>query len=379
MDFRFALLGATGFTGSLVAEYLAGKAAPETRWAIAGRNRAKLDALAQRIADAGGVVPRVVGADVTATADLRELAERSGVLASTVGPYALYGEPVVAACAETGTDYCDLAGEPEFVDRMWLDHHEQAQRTGARLVHACGFDSVPHDLGVWHHLGQLPEDVPLTVRGYVTVSAEFSAGTYHSAVRAFARLRQARSTAAARRKRESRPEGRRVRAVSQRPGRGPDGAGWTLPLPTIDPLVVRRSARALERYGPDFSYGHYVLFDRVTSAAAVGVGAAGALAVAQVPPGRDLLLRLRSPGDGPTPQRRERAWYRVRFVGEGGGTSAVTEVCGGDPGYDETARMLGEAMLCLAHDELPRTVGQVTTAEAMGDALLNRLDFARVL
>ncbi|MGH3425247.1 MAG: saccharopine dehydrogenase, partial [Nocardioidaceae bacterium] len=182
-----------------------------------------------------------------------------------------------------------------------------------------------------------------------------------------------------RRQREPRPAGRRVRALPGRPARGPGGQGWTLPLPTIDPVIVRRSARVLDRYGPDFSYGHHALFRRLPTVAATTMGAAGMLAVAQLPPGRDLLLRLRSVGDGPTAERRERSWYRVRFHGEGGGESVVTEVGGGDPGYTETARMLGEATLCLAGDDLPETAGQVTTAVAMGQALLDRLDFARVL
>ncbi|MGH3425186.1 MAG: saccharopine dehydrogenase NADP-binding domain-containing protein, partial [Nocardioidaceae bacterium] len=211
MTYDFALLGATGFTGGLAADYLAAHAPAGTRWAIAGRDPARLDAVAGRIADAGGVVPDPVRADVADDRQMRSLAERTRVLTTTVGPYVEHGAAVVAACAEAGTDYCDLTGEPEFVDRTWLAHHARAERTGARLVHACGFDSVPHDLGVFHHVQQLPEGVPLTVRGYVTASASASGGTYHSAVRAFSRVRQARAAATERRQREPRPAGRRVR------------------------------------------------------------------------------------------------------------------------------------------------------------------------
>ncbi len=146
-----------------------------------------------------------------------------------------------------------------------------------------------------------------------------------------------------------------------------------MPLPTIDPVVVRRSARAVERYGPDFRYGHYALVRSLPTAVGAPLVLGGMLAVSQLPPGRDLLLRLRQPGEGPSEAQRARHWFTVRFVGEGGGKRVLTEVGGGDPGYDETAMMLSQSALCLAFDELPQTAGQVTTVQAMGDALLTRV------
>ncbi len=370
------LLGATGFTGRLTAERLATTGPERLRWAIAGRDRARLEATRERLTGLGraGADVTVLTADVSEPASLRRLAERTAVLASTVGPYVVHGEPVVAACADTGTDYVDLTGEPEFVDRMWLAHHARAEATGARLVHSCGFDSVPHDLGAWLTVRQLPEDVPLTVRGYVRAGAAASGGTYHSAIRAMARVRQAAAASAQRRRRESRPVGgRRVHGLPRRPERAPDGAGWALPLPTIDPLVVLRSAAALPRYGPDFRYGHYAVARGLPAAVGTPAVLGGMLAVAQLPVGRDLLLRLARPGTGPSPERRAASWFQVRFVGSGGGRRVVVDVTGGDPGYDETATMLAESALCLALDDLPATAGQVTTVQAMGDQLLARL------
>ncbi|MFY0408911.1 saccharopine dehydrogenase family protein [Solicola sp. PLA-1-18] len=377
MAHDIVLLGATGFTGGLTADYLGAHVPDGATWAVAGRSRAKLEAVAQRVADAGGAVPQIEVADITDTRQVRALAESTRVLATTVGPYVEHGEPAVAACAHAGTAYCDLTGEPEFVDRTWLAHHRRAEQTGARLVHACGFDSVPHDLGVQQTVALLPDDVPLTVRGFVTANADFSGGTYHSAVRAFSRVRQSGRVAAERRKTEGRAPGRRVRALPARPERGPGGQGWALPLPTIDPVIVRRSARALPAYGPDFSYGHYALFGGLPMMAASAAGAGAVLAVSQLPPGRDLLLKVRSQGEGPSQAKRDRSWFKVRFVAEGGGETVTTEVSGGDPGYTETARMLGESALCLALDDLPDVAGQVTTAVAMGDALSSRLDFFR--
>ncbi len=375
-DLDVVLLGATGFTGGLTAERLATAGPEGLRWAIAGRDRGRLEAVRERLAGLGnaGAAVTVLTADVTDPASLRGLAERTAVLASTVGPYVVHGEPVVAACADTGTDYADLTGEPEFVDRMWLAHHARAETTGARLVHACGFDSVPHDLGVWLTVQQLPEDVPLTVRGYVRAGAAASGGTYHSVIRAMSRIRPARAAAAQRRRREPRPVGgRQVRGLSQRPERAPDGRGWALPLPTIDPVVVRRSAAALARYGPDFRYGHYAVLRGLPAAVGTPAVLGVMLALAQLPPGRDLLLRLAQPGAGPSAERRAASWFRVRFIGTGGGRRAVVDVAGGDPGYDETATMLAESALCLALDDLPATAGQVTTVQAMGDQLLARL------
>ena len=368
------LFGATGFTGGLTAEYLAANAPAGTKWALAGRNKDKLARLKERL----GVDVPLLHADVTDEASLRDVAASARVVATTVGPYLNHGAPLVAACAAEGTDYADITGEPEFVDRMYVEHHDEATRTGARLVHACGFDSIPHDLGAYFTVLQLPEDVPLTVRGFVRAGGKPSAGTFHSAVTAMSRVRQGASAASARKKREQRPDGRRIRSVKE-PLRQEDAVGaWALTMPTIDPQVVKRSAAALERYGPDYAYGHYVAIKRLPAVAGLVGGVAGLFALSQLPPTRKLLLGRMTSGDGPSPEQREKSWFKVKFVGEGGGERVVTEVAGGDPGYGETSKMLGESALCLANDDLPETAGQVTTAVAMGDALLERLQAAGI-
>jgi short subunit dehydrogenase-like uncharacterized protein len=372
------LFGASGFTGGLTAEYLAAHAPAGTRIALAGRNQAKLEAVRARLGDAGGDVP-LVHADVEDPDSMRAVAESAGVVISTVGPYILYGEPLVAACAAAGTDYVDLTGEPEFVDLMWLRYHEQAKRTGARLIHCCGFDSIPHDLGAFFTVQRLPEDMPVRVNGFVRAHASFSGGTYQSAINGFARARHAARHALERRRREPRPSDRRIKGIAGRPHRDAEAGGWVMPLPTIDPQIVLRSARALPRYGPDFGYGHYLVQKRLTTLAGLAAGAGAAIALAQLPPARRLLLSLKSSGAGPSPEEREHSWFRVRFVGEGGGERVVCEVSGGDPGYTETAKMLAESALCLVHDELAQTSGQLTTAAALGQPLLERLQRAGIV
>ncbi|HWD75750.1 MAG TPA: saccharopine dehydrogenase NADP-binding domain-containing protein [Solirubrobacteraceae bacterium] len=373
------LFGATGFTGGLTAEYLAA-AANGTRWALAGRSRQKLEAVRDRLTQidpAAGDLDLLI-ADINDAQSVKRVAESAKVVITTVGPYINYGEPVVAACAAAGTDYVDLTGEPEFVDLMWLRHHEQAQRTGARLVHSCGFDSIPHDLGALYTVQRLPEDAPIKLEGFVRAGGTFSGGTYHSAVHVMGRLRQGRRVASERRAREPRPDGRRVRGLTPLPHHDETAGGWVMPVPTIDPITVLRSARSLDRYGPDFSYGHYLVAKQLPVLAGLAAGAGALVALAQLPPTRNALLKLKDPGDGPTPEQRAKAWFKVRFKGESNGRRIVTEVTGGDPGYGETSKMLAESALCLAHDDLADRAGQLTPAVAMGEALIDRLTRAGI-
>lgn len=375
-NFDIVLLGATGFVGGLTAQYLARHAPVGLRWAIAGRNLSKLELVRGGLAalDARFTDLPLLEADSADPVAMHDVAESTRVVASTVGPYVLHGAPLVAACAAAGTDYVDLTGEPEFVDTMYYRHNEQAQRTGARLVHACGFDSIPHDLGAYFTVQQLPADVPITMRGYVRASAAASGGTLASVLTGFSRGRANLAAARERRRIEPRPEGRSARAVGGRPHRiAAPGGGWALPLPLIDPQIVARSGRANARYGPDFRYSHFVSVPNVWTAAGVIAGAAGLFTLAQIPPARRAVQRRIPQGTGPSDSRRARSWFRVTFVGEGGGRRVVTRVSGGDPGYDETARMLAEAAMCLAQNDLPPTAGQLTTVAAMGDALLARL------
>ena len=378
-EYDLALFGATGFTGGLTARYLAANAPDGLRWALVGRSRAKLEAVRaglEGILRPGVPAPDLLEADAADAAALSRVAEAAKVVATTVGPYAFYGEPLVAACAAAGTDYVDLTGEPEFVDRMWLGYHEQARQSGARLVHCCGFDSIPHDLGAYFTVKQLPEGVPLTVNGYVRVEGQFSGGTFHSAINAFGRARQTVGAARRRRQGEQRPSGRRVHSAPARLRKDAELDGWAVTFPTIDGPIVRRSAAALHRYGPDFSYGHNLVVKHLPVLFAGAAGIPAAFLLALLPPTRKLMLKAKSPGEGPSEEVRAKSWFKVTFVGEGGGRRVVTEVSGGDPGYDETAKMLAESALCLAFDELPETAGQVTTAQAMGDALLDRLQRA---
>jgi short subunit dehydrogenase-like uncharacterized protein len=366
-EYDVVLFGATGFTGALTAEYLAKHAPPELTLALAGRNQAKLEAVRSKL----DVEVDLLLADVEDPASLKKIAESTRILVTTVGPYVRYGEPLVKACAEAGTDYLDLTGESEFVDRMYVAYHAKAVETGARIIHCCGFDSIPYDLGVQYTVEQLPKNVPIKVDGMIRAGGKPSGGTLHTAITAFSRGKQHLEAHRARRKAQPRPEGRSVRLVTGRIHRSQ--GFWAVPLPTVDPQIVANSAVLLPEYGPDFRYSHFAAVKQLPMVAG-GIAGVGLLAVAaQIPPARNALLNRIKAGDGPTEERRAKSWFKARFVGEGGGRRVVTEVAGGDPGYGETAKMLAECALSLAFDNLPQTSGQVTTAAAMGPALRRRL------
>jgi short subunit dehydrogenase-like uncharacterized protein len=374
-SYDIVLFGASGFAGGLTAEYLAHHAPAGTRWALAGRTRSKLETVRARLStiDPGLTKLPLLQADSSDRDSLRAVAADTRVLATTVGPYVQFGDPLVAACADAGTDYLDLTGEPEFVNTTFVRHHRRATETGARIVHACGFDSIPHDLGAYFTVLQLPEDVPLRLSGYVRASAMFSGGTFHSAVTAMSRGRQNLSAARQRRAAEPKTGARGARYVAGRPHHESVSGGWALPMPSIDGPLVARSARAVERYGPDFRYSHFAVMPHLWTAAGTVAGIGAIAGLAQIPPARRALLNRFPAGEGPSAAKRAKSWFTVTFVGEGGGQRVVTRVSGGDPGYDETAKMLAESALCLAFDDVPATAGQVTTVAAMGDALLERL------
>lgn len=391
--FHITVFGATGFTGRLVAEYLATCAdSAHLKWAIAGRNPAKLEECRQAILALNPAANlSLIEADSQTFASLKKMAEQSQVVITTVGPYLTYGEPLARACVEAGTHYVDLTGEPEFVDSLQLDFHDTAEKAGIKIVNSCGFDSIPHDMGAYYTVKQLNQllgenragKVPVKVEGFIQAGGGFSGGTWHSMVNQVARLREYfQKHRAWRQVLDARPSDRRRSRIALPAIKYCKAFGaWAFTFPTIDPQVVRRSGAAFREYGPDFTYGHYVLTHHLHTGLAGAATVGGIIVAAQLEFGRKQLLKVKDPGQGPSPAQRQKSWFKVRFVGEADGMHVWTEVSGGDPGYDETAKMLAESALCLAFDgkRLPPHCGVVTPAAAMGDALLERLQKAGIL
>ena len=367
MKYDVTLLGATGFTGKLTAQYLAEHMPKDAPWAIAGRNEKALQQIANELTSNR---PDVIKVELSDEAQMDEIAKNTKVLATTVGPYLKHGEPAVKAAAKAGIGYVDLTGEPQFVDQMWLNYNEIAQSTGAKLVHTCGFDSIPYDLGVYLAVKNLPNDVPIRARTYVRSNAGFSGGTYYSAINQFASMKESAEVAKERRRIEPRPDGRKVRGESHT-GKSPLG-GYQLPLPTIDPQVVLRSARSLAVYGPAFTYEHYAHFKTLRMPVMTTIGLSAIMFATKFSFARNRLLKRIQPGEGPSAEKRARSYFKVVVLAEGGGKKVRVTVKGGDPGYSETSKMLAEAAMALAYDALPVVAGQLTPAVAMGDALLAR-------
>ncbi len=377
--FDLVLYGATGFTGGLVADYLAGVSAKENlRWALAGRNPGKLQAVLARIkAVPGAVLPEIIEADAGNAASLREMAQSATAIITTVGPYMRFGEPLVAACADAGTHYVDLTGEPAFVENMRAKYQSLAAASGARIVNSCGFESIPPDIAVLvavhelrRRLGSRFAATHVLVKGATEGFSLPSGGTWHSAVEAMASAREWLRD-------RPKPVQDNVRSLNTPLLRNSDWDCWALNAPTIDPEVVRHSARVRGDYGQTFTYGHFVANKNPFALAGMVVGLGGVFALAQFKPTRNWLLKQRQPGDGPDATARERGWFNMHVTAEGGGEKVVLRMSGGDPFYGDTAKMIAEAGLALALEKgLPKVAGVITPAAAIGEVLVPRLTSA---
>ncbi|MBN9800410.1 enoyl-ACP reductase [Pseudonocardia sp. UM4_GMWB1] len=387
-----ALYGATGFVGGLIARHLAEHAPPGVRIALAGRSEAKLAATRAGLPASARDWPLIV-ADAADPAATDRLAAGARVVLSTVGPYAKYGLGLVGSCARAGTHYADLTGEVLFVREAIDRFHDTARASGARIVHSCGYDSVPSDLGVFlaHRAAQADGAGGLTeVRTVATMRGGVSGGTVDSLRGQLDTVRtdrDARRLAA--RPHSLSPDPSAEPTPSQPgdagpPARLPDGT-WTAPfvMASYNTRIVRRSNALLDHaYGRGLRYGELQGCGRgVSGAVTAGVvtGGLGALVGAfMVPPIRPLLDRvLPAPGTGPSERTRERGWFRmdVRAETESGRRYRVRVSGPGDPGYGATAVMFGEAGLALAlgGSALPDRAGCLTPATALGDVLVDRL------
>lgn len=387
-EFDVIVWGASGFTGRLVAEYLAENygVGGNVKWAMAGRNAGKLGEVAEAVG-AGGV-PLITG-DADDPKSLGEMARRTKAIITTVGPYQKYGEPLVAACAAAGTDYVDLSGEPPFMRAMIDQYSDEAQESGARIVHSCGFDSIPFDLGVYYVQKLAKEEFGAPareVKGRVlAMRGGASGGTIASALATIENI--------------SDPQVRRVMSDiyslapdndAKRP-RQPDGnrprydrdtKKWVAPfvMAAINARNVHRSNMLMDyAYGEDFRYSEMMAAPNAPAAFAIAGGTGGFAGALLFPPTRTLLKNtvLPKPGDGPAKRQRESGFYKVLFIAKNEKGEIVKAMVKGDrdPGYGSTSKLIAESALCLTFDvSRDETSGGVwTPAAAMGDKLIERL------
>jgi len=408
-EYDIVLWGATGFTGRLVADYLAGRyGASDLDWALAGRDEDRLAGVRDELVaghgenDAGNDLASLdlLTGDAFDRASLDAIGERTAVVCTTVGPYARYGSELVAACVEHGTNYCDLSGEVHWMRRTIDEHHERARETGARIVHGCGFDSVPSDLGTLLLQTHADEEFGAPcdeVRARVSIrGGGLSGGTIASMVEMYetaAGDREVRRLLGDPRALDP-PESRG--APAERPQRGVgydrEGGTWTAPfvMARVNEPVVRRSNALLGYpWGHTFRYGEAL----GTGDGVGGLARAGALAAGQgllagalsVGPLREALDRYVLPGsgEGPDEETIEHSSFEVRLRGTGasdgypGGFAVEATVRGDrDPGYGSTCRMLGESAVCLAGGEVDSSHdgGVLTPASGIGLPLIDRLE-----
>lgn len=384
--FDIIVYGATSFVGQIITRYMHEQFADASiKWAIAGRSLSKL----QSVSDAVGLsgVDLIV-ADAADEAALQQMCARTRVVMSTVGPYALYGDLLVKVCATTGTHYCDLTGEPQWIRKMQLRHEAEAKQSGARIVHCCGFDSIPSDLGV-HFLqrhaaqrfGQTCDRIAMRV---VSMKGGASGGTVASMVNM---VKEAVSDADLRREMKDPyslcPAGHAF-AVAQRDvaiAYDPGSGGWIAPfiMAAINTRVVHRSnALSGNGYGTSFRYEEAVLTRGKGIARATSWGMNALMLGLAVPPVRWLLetVVLPKPGEGPSEQAQREGGFDLLFLGSTAkGDTVRCRVTGDrDPGYGSTAKMLSQAAACLASD-VPDDVpgGFWTPATILGDRLIDRL------
>ncbi len=386
------VFGATSFVGEILCQYLVDRHGTDgdLNWAIAGRSKSKLDDVATKT---GASVDKIV-ADAADAEAMASLAGSTKVIVSTVGPYALYGSELVAAAVAAGTDYCDLTGEPQWMQKMIDTHQEQAEQTGARIVHTCGFDSIPSDLGAWftqqealENFGEYCTSIAMRVKA---MKGGASGGTIASMmnvmeeVSANPELRSVLANPYA-----LAPEGMRTGPKQPNvvvPTNDATSDSWVAPfvMASINTRVVQRSHALLGRpWGDDFLYDEAMMMGPgplgIAKAGALAGGLAGFMGVSAIGPLRRLLNNhvLPKPGTGPTPEAQEAGFFDIRFFGTtAAGKTIRTKVTGDrDPGYGSTGKMLGEAAVALldSHDDRDDEGGFFTPSTAFGHDLIDRL------
>ncbi|MGE5450484.1 MAG: saccharopine dehydrogenase family protein [Acidobacteriota bacterium] len=398
-SYDLVVFGATSFVGQILTQYLASYLSAQKeplRWAIAGRSESKLNEVKRGLGVAGEGLPILV-ANASDEAQLRALCAQTRVVVSTVGPYALYGETLVKVCAESGTDYCDLTGETQWIKQMIDRYEATARQSGARIVHCCGFDSVPSDMGVFflqqqarQQFGAPATHVKMRVK---TLKGGASGGTVASMINV---VREAASDPVLRK------ELRNPYSLCP-PGHGftarqhavmgaewdADFDAWVAPfvMAAVNERVVHRSnALSGKAYGGQFTYDEGLLtgsgLKGRMAALTMVAGLAAFMAGVVISPARSLMERflLPKPGEGPSPEAQLAGRYDLRFLGRTDqGQSLRVRVTGDrDPGYGSTGKMLGQAALSLAldHARTGPTVqagGFWTPATLFDDRFIDRL------
>lgn len=395
-SYDLVVFGATGFVGRILCGYLLNQVgvSDSVRWAIAGRSKAKLETLVAKLGTRADGLPYIT-ADATDETSLRKLCAQTRVVISTVGPYALYGETLVKVCADTGTDYCDLTGEPQWVRQMIERYSVAAQASGARIVHCCGFDSIPSDLGVYYLQQQAQQRfrqpcgrIKMRVK---SAQGGVSGGTAASGINL---VQAARLDPELRQELDNpyslcseSPQSLAHPSTLVPVQYDPDFQEWVSPfvMAAVNTRIVLRSNTLMDYpYGKSFQYEEAVLTGPNTAgwlkAQGLSVALSGLAVATAFSPTRWLLENTIIPkqGEGPSQASQEEGFYDLRFRGvTGNGETLEVKVVGDqDPGYGSTAKMLGQAGLCIAENfaKADKPGGFWTPASMFENVLIERLE-----
>mmetsp|Transcript_46341 Transcript_46341/g.116699 ORF Transcript_46341/g.116699 Transcript_46341/m.116699 type:complete len:417 (-) Transcript_46341:127-1377(-) len=395
--FDVVVYGATGFTGGLVAQYMAQHAPKKVRWAIAGRSSERLEAVRSAVSRLNDLYsPPIILANASDEQSLVDMALQTKVVLTTVGPFLRYGETLVKACIQAGTHYCDITGETVFVRRMIDKYHEEAKRKNVYIVPSCGCDCLFSDLGVLYVANDAQKEgrTLKNVTGFIEANAGFSGGTFHSMI-GLMRDTPKRELFQMRDPYYLNPAGDDHPAASSHDN---DKVGlsydrrvnmWTYPFPLSHPNMrtVRRTNALLKNaFGPSFHY------NEVSAGSSFLVGAMFVffyyvfILLILFSPTRSLITRLGpKPGDGPSAEKRARSWLVMHVKAErDDGSKVEGRISAGDPGYTETSKMLAESAMCLAmqQDQIAKRSGirggVVTAGSTLGMLLVDRLQKAGI-
>jgi len=395
-QYQVVVFGATSFVGQILCRYLIEQFGdPGTgslRWAAAGRSQTKLQALRDEIGPMASKLPLIV-ADAADEASLKTLCAQTQVVISTVGPYALFGEPLVKVCAENGVDYCDLTGEVQWISRMVARYESAAKKSGARIVHCCGFDSIPSDLGVLflqqeaqRRFGQPCTTVKMRVKAVVGAASGGTVASLMNVVKEAAKDPGLRKELA--NPYSVCPVGHGFTEKQNEVSSAqfdPDFQTWITPfiMAGINTRIVHRSnALSKNAYGKQFHYDEATItgpgLKGRLAAQGVAVATAGFMVAIALAPTRWLIEKfVPQPGEGPSPAAQEKGFYDMRFFGrtDSGQTLRVKVTGDRDPGYGSTAKMLGQAGACLVQDIAKSDCpgGFWTPATIFGQRLIPRL------
>ena len=355
--YDIVVFGATGFTGSLICEYLSKhKDSKDLNWAISGRSKNKAEKIAEKYS-----VDLIIS-DSFNRDSLNKMCSDATLVISTVGPYDIYGEKLVEACIENKTHYLDLTGEPSFVKKIYNKYSTLSESSGVILMHCCGFESIPPDLAAYLTVKKLNSNTA-NLTYYLKTKGKISGGTWASFINSLI------SPMPIIEKRKSTSVKNKKIFYSHRFKK------WALSFPVIDKYIVMKTSRSFKEYGENFSFSEYLLLPSFFSALMLILGITSVAILSKFKFFRRLLLAYLPSGSGPNKEERESHWFKVVVVGKSDKDEVTTTIRGKDPGYGETSKFISEMALCilLQKDQLIKDSGILTPVECTGELMLKRL------